>query len=375
MEKPQRFFTRVALKRCGIRDFNYGARLMKFGIDTLELRRVKQDLITWFKLCSGFYDISVEQMYPPVTYSPYKIFQRSVPVASSSWYANRTVPIWNSLPAAIDFIATANSFKEFLGAFNGDKYSAWNEYLTYGGMPLILNQQTEEQKSKYLKDLFELTYKKDIVERNNISKDDIFDSLIDMLASSVGSLTNPQKLYNAYISNGIKNISKNTLYSYIDYLLDSFLIEKAQRYDIKGKTYITTPQKYYFADIGLRNARLNFRQIEENHLMENIIYNELLKRGFNVDVGVVEIRNNNENKQLEIDFVCNLGNKRYYIQSVLELSTRDKTVQEERPFMNIHDNFKKILIVKGDFKPWYTEEGILVLSLFDFLLNENSLEF
>lgn len=267
------------------------------------------------------------------------------------------------------------SFKEFLGAFNGDKYSAWNEYLTYGGMPLILNQQTEEQKSKYLKDLFELTYKKDIVERNNISKDDIFDSLIDMLASSVGSLTNPQKLYNAYISNGIKNISKNTLYSYIDYLLDSFLIEKAQRYDIKGKTYITTPQKYYFADIGLRNARLNFRQIEENHLMENIIYNELLKRGFNVDVGVVEIRNNNENKQLEIDFVCNLGNKRYYIQSVLELSTRDKTVQEERPFMNIHDNFKKILIVKGDFKPWYTEEGILVLSLFDFLLNENSLEF
>ena len=267
------------------------------------------------------------------------------------------------------------SFKEFLGAFNGDKYSAWNEYLTYGGMPLILNQQTEEQKSKYLKDLFELTYKKDIVERNNISKDDIFDSLIDMLASSVGSLTNPQKLYNAYISNGIKNISKNTLYSYIDYLLDSFLIEKAQRYDIKGKTYITTPQKYYFADIGLRNARLNFRQIEENHLMENIIYNELLKRGFNVDVGVVEIRNNNENKQLEIDFVCNLGNKRYYIQSVLELSTRDKTVQEERPFMNIYDNFKKILIVKGDFKPWYTEEGILVLSLFDFLLNENSLEF
>lgn len=266
------------------------------------------------------------------------------------------------------------SFKEFLGAFNGDKYSAWNEYLTYGGMPLILNQQTEEQKSKYLKDLFELTYKKDIVERNNISKDDIFDSLIDMLASSVGSLTNPQKLYNAYISNGIKNISKNTLYSYIDYLLDSFLIEKAQRYDIKGKTYITTPQKYYFADIGLRNARLNFRQIEENHLMENIIYNELLKRGFNVDVGVVEIRNNNENKQLEIDFVCNLGNKRYYIQSVLDLPTREKTIQEERPLMNIDDNFKKIIIKKGNFNSWYTEEGILVLSIIDFLLDEKSLD-
>lgn len=267
------------------------------------------------------------------------------------------------------------SFKEFLDAYDKDKYSAWNEYLTYGGMPLILNQKTEEQKSKYLKDLFELTYKKDIVERNNISKDDIFDSLIDMLASSVGSLTNPQKLYNTYISNGIKNISKNTLYSYIDYLLDSFLIEKVQRYDIKGKTYITTPQKYYFADIGLRNARLNFRQVEENHLMENIIYNELLRRGYNVDVGVVETRNNNESKQLEVDFVCNLGSKRYYIQSVLELPNRDKTIQEERPLMNIQDNFKKILVVKGDFKPWYTEEGILVLSLFDFLLNENSLEY
>ena len=165
-----------------------------------------------------------------------------------------------------------------------------------------------------------------------------------------------------------------TIISYIDYLLDSFLIEKVQRYDVKGKRYIQTPQKYYFADVGLRNARLNFRQQEENHLMENIIYNELLRRGYNVDVGVVELRTGGESKQLEVDFVCNLGNKRYYIQSVLDLPTREKTIQEERPLMNIDDNFKKIIIKKGNFNSWYTEEGILVLSIIDFLLDEKSLD-
>ena len=213
------------------------------------------------------------------------------------------------------------SFAEFVNAYDGNRYEAWNEYVTYGGMPLILKQKTDEQKSKYLTSLYDLTYKKDIIDRNNIDKPDVLDTLINILASSVGSLTNPQKIYNTFISNGITDIAKNTVISYMDYLLDSFLIEKAERYDVKGKKYIQTPQKYYFADIGLRNAKLNFRQQEENHLMENIIYNELLIRGYNVDVGVVEVREADTRKQLEVDFVCNQGNKRYYIQSALNLDT------------------------------------------------------
>lgn len=266
------------------------------------------------------------------------------------------------------------SFSEFASAYKGDKNEAWNEYITYGGMPLILKQQTDEQKSNYLSSLFELTYKKDIIDRNNINKDDVLDSLINMLASSVGSLTNPQKIYNTYISNGIKDVSKNTIISYIDYFLDSFLIEKAKRYNIKGKKYIGTPQKYYFADIGLRNARLNFRQHEENHLMENIIYNELLKRGYNVDVGVVEIREGNTKKQLEVDFVCNMGSKRYYIQSALNIDEPEKALQETRPLNNIGDSFKKIIVVKDDIKLWRNDEGILIIGIKEFLLNPNSLD-
>ena len=219
-----------------------------------------------------------------------------------------------------------------------------------------------------------LTYIKDIVERNNVQRIDILDSIINMLASSVGSLTNTKKIYDTFVSNGEKELSLNTINSYMKYIEDSFIINKSDRYEVKGKKYINTPQKYYFSDIGLRNARLNFRQQEENHLMENIIYNELLIRGFNVDVGVVEIREGNKRKQLEVDFVCNLGNKRYYIQSALNLDTREKTIQEERPLMNINDNFKKIIIVKSDMKHWITEEGILVIGIQEFLLNKNSLD-
>ena len=179
-----------------------------------------------------------------------------------------------------------------------------------------------------IKDLFDQTYIKDIIERNNIQRVDILDSIINMLASSVGSLTNPKKIYDTFVSNGEKEISSNTVNSYIKYIKDSFIVNKSDRYDVKGKKYIQTPQKYYFSDIGLRNARLNFRQQEENHIMENIIYNELIVRGYNVDVGVVEVRDENKNrKQLEIDFVCNLGNKRYYVQSALNLDTREKTIQ------------------------------------------------
>ncbi len=267
------------------------------------------------------------------------------------------------------------SFSEFVDAFDGDKYDAWNEYVLYGGLPLILSKKTDEEKSQYLKDLFEQTYIKDIIERNNIQRTDIIDSIINMLASSVGSLTNPKKIYNTFVSNGESDVSANTINSYIKYIENSFIVNKSDRYDVKGKKYIQTPQKYYFSDIGLRNARLNFRQQEENHIMENIIYNELIIRGYNVDVGVVEVRDENKNrKQLEIDFVCNLGNKRYYIQSTLNLDTREKTLQEERPLMSINDNFKKIIVVKDNIKHWFTEEGILVIGIQEFLLDKNSLD-
>ena len=266
------------------------------------------------------------------------------------------------------------SFSEYIESFKGDKQDAWNEYVLYGGLPLIFSKKTDEEKSKYLKDLFDQTYIKDIIERNNIQRVDILDSIINILASSVGSLTNPQKMFNTFISNGEKEISLNTINSYIKYIEDSFIVNKSERYDVKGKKYIQTPQKYYFSDIGLRNARLNFRQQEENHIMENIIYNELIIRGYNVDVGVVEVRDENKNrKQLEVDFVCNLGNKRYYVQSALNLDTREKTIQEERPLMNINDNFKKIIVVKDNMKHWMTEEGILVIGIQEFLLDKNSL--
>lgn len=266
------------------------------------------------------------------------------------------------------------SFAEFLSAFNGDKYEAWNEYVTYGGMPLILSKKNDEEKSQYLKELFEQTYIKDIVERNNIQRIDILDSLINMLASSVGSLTNPQKLFDSFKSNGEKELSLNTINSYIADIEDSFIVNKSTRYDIKGKKYIQTPQKYYFSDIGLRNTRLNFRQQEENHLMENIIYNELLIRGYNVDVGVVEVREEGKRKQLEVDFVCNLGNKRYYIQSALNLDTKEKTIQESRSLNNIGDSFKKIIVVKDNIKLWRTDDGIVIMGIQEFLLNKDSLD-
>ena len=265
------------------------------------------------------------------------------------------------------------AFSEFITGYEGNREEAWNEYKTYGGLPRILSQKTNEQKSKYLKDLFERTYLSDIVERHNIQRIDVLDSLVNILASSIGSLTNPKKLSDTFVSSSMKDVSINTITTYINYLLEAFLIEKAERYDVKGKQYISTPSKFYFSDIGLRNARLNFRQQEEDHIMENIIYNELLYRGYNVDVGVVEIREKNLRKQIEVDFVCNQADKRYYIQSALSLPTREKTLQEERPLMNINDNFKKIIVVKDNIKNWTTEEGITVIGLQEFLLNKESL--
>ncbi len=271
------------------------------------------------------------------------------------------------------------TFREYLTASSKNVDEALKEYITYGGMPYILSRKTDEEKSKYLNNLFNNTYINDIVERNNIQKDEVLESLINVLASSVGSLTNPLKLENTFKSKGFKNVSAKTINTYIDYLIDAFMINKALRYDIKGKKYINTPSKYYFTDIGLRNVRLNFRQQEDNHLMENIIYNELLVRGFNVDVGVVEYTMKDKNnkkmhKQLEVDFVCNKGSNRYYIQSAYAIPTKEKMEQEEKSLIKIDDFFKRIIIVENDIKLWRNEKGIVIMSLKQFLLDENSLD-
>lgn len=271
------------------------------------------------------------------------------------------------------------TFREYLTASSKNVDEALKEYITYGGMPYILSRKTYEEKSKYLNNLFNNTYINDIVERNNIQKDEVLESLINVLASSVGSLTNPLKLENTFKSKGFKNVSAKTINTYIDYLIAAFMITKALRYDIKGKKYINTPSKYYFTDIGLRNVRLNFRQQEDNHLMENIIYNELLVRGFNVDVGVVEYTMKDKNnkkmhKQLEVDFVCNKESNRYYIQSAYAIPTKEKMEQEEKSLIKIDDFFKRIIIVENDIKLWRNEKGIVIMSLKQFLLDENSLD-
>ena len=270
------------------------------------------------------------------------------------------------------------SFSEFYNAYENKK-TALRDYMTYGGMPYTLYLKTPEEKSEYLNSLFENTYLNDIIERNNIQREDILEVIINILSSSVGSLTNPKKLYETFISKGYKDINRNTINSYMNYLQDAFLINKAERYDIKGKKYITTPSKYYFTDVGLRNARLNFRQQEEDHLMENIIYNELLARGYNVDVGVVEKFEKDSTgktirKQFEVDFVCNQASKRYYLQSAFAIPNKEKMEQEQKSLVNIEDSFKKIIIVKDDINIWRNEKGVLIISLEEFLLNQNSLD-
>ncbi len=270
------------------------------------------------------------------------------------------------------------SFSEFYSAYQrGDKYDAWDEYTTYGGLPMLLIQKTDSEKINYLKNLLSKTYISDVVERNNLKGNIVIDTLIDVLASSIGSLTNPTKLAKTFISNGIKT-SDVTISTYIDYLIDAFMINKAKRYDIKGKKYINSPFKFYFTDIGIRNCRLNYSQQEQTHLMENIIYNELLIRGFNVDVGIIEhvIRNKSGKQQLihlEVDFVCNMGNNRYYIQSAFSISDEEKMIQETSSLDRIDDSFKKIIITQDRGKPWRNEKGYLIINILDFLLNPNSL--
>ena len=271
------------------------------------------------------------------------------------------------------------SFREFSSAYPGSEEDAWEDYYTYGGLPLILTRETDEEKAEYLINLFQKVYLSDIIDRHKIRNREELDELVDILASAVGSLTNPLKLSKTFKSVKNKTISDKTLKKYIDYLTDAFLVSKAVRYDIKGRKYIGSPTKFYFEDVGLRNARLNFRQTEENHIMENIIYNELRIRGYRVDVGLVEVfgknsENKTEKKHLEVDFVATKGSEKYYIQSAFAMPTDEKRKQEERPLNAIGDSFKKIIVVKDNIKPRRDEMGIVTMGIRRFLLNKNSLE-
>lgn len=271
------------------------------------------------------------------------------------------------------------SFREYMEVFNGDKYEGWSSYVSFGGLPLTVTMVTDEQRMEYLTRLFEETYIKDIIERNHIEKVQEINDLINILASGIGSLTNASKIEATFKSVIHSDISLNTIRAYIDHLKDAFIINEVNRYDVKGRKYIGTPLKYYFEDVGLRNARLGFRQVEETHLMENIIYNELRVRGYQVDVGVVIKRSRTEEgvqekKQLEIAFVANMGSKRYYIQSAFSLPDSEKRAQEKASLINVKDSFKKIIIVKDVVKPFHDIDGILTMSIYDFLLDEHSLE-
>ncbi len=272
------------------------------------------------------------------------------------------------------------SFSEFYNAYQGDKNVAWQEYYTYGGLPLVLSKKTHEEKAKYLQTLFDAIYLSDIMDRNKINNEkSVLDDMLNIVSSSIGSLNNANKITNTFKSERQVTISNYTVSKYLEYFVDAFLLYKTERYDVKGRKYINSPLKYYFSDVGLRNARLNFRQQEENHIMENIIYNELLGRDFSVDVGVVEYCYKDEQKKskranLEIDFVANKGSKRYYIQSALTVADEDKREQETRSLKRVRDSFKKIVVVKDDIIPWHDEDGIFYIGIKQFLLDESSIE-
>ena len=271
------------------------------------------------------------------------------------------------------------SFSEFMTVYSGDKYEGLTQYMMYGGIPLVVLRQNENDKARTLQNLFDEIYIRDIVKRSRLKKTGELEDLLNILSSSIGSLTNPEKLKNTFRSVKNSRITTVTINKYLKCLEDAFLIESAQRYDIKGKAYIETPKKYYFSDLGLRNARINFRQFEQTHSMENVIYNELKMRGYNVDVGVVPIAERNEDgkvvrKQLEVDFVCNLGSKRYYIQSAYSLPNAEKKAQEVRPFRKIEDSFKKIIVTKDIVPATYDENGVFTINIYDFLLNMDCLE-
>ena len=272
------------------------------------------------------------------------------------------------------------SFAEFYNAFEGDRHDAWQEYYTYGGLPLVLAKKTHEEKARYLQTLFDTIYLSDIMDRNSlVHEKNLLDDILNIISSSIGSLTNANKITNTFKSERQVNISNFTVSKYLDFLIDAFLIYKASRYDVKGRKYIGSPYKYYFSDVGLRNARLNFRQQEENHIMENIIYNELCGRDFNVDVGVVEYCYKDEEKKskrahLEIDFVANKGSKKYYVQSALTVADEEKREQEVSSLNRVGDSFKKIVVIKDNVIPWHDDNGILYIGIEQFLLDETAMD-
>ncbi len=272
------------------------------------------------------------------------------------------------------------TFAEFFSAFGGEYDDAWDEYLNYGGLPALIDMNNAKQKMDYLKGIFDNVYMKDVIERNKIKNKDEINTLVDILASSIGAPTNPTKIANTFATERHSSYTHKTISSHIDFLEEAYLISKANRYDVKGRKYIAANLKYYFSDVGLRNARLNFRQQEPTHLMENVVYNELLARGYSVDVGIVEVNQKNSEgknvrKQLEVDFVTNMGNQRYYIQVAYDLSTEEKQQQEYNSFRNIPDSFKKIVLVNGASKPWRNDEGYVIMGMKYFLLKNDSLDF
>ena len=271
------------------------------------------------------------------------------------------------------------SYYEFMSVYNGDKLDGWIEYITYGGLPLVVSMNTDERKMAYLKEQQKNVYINDVIERNEIKNDAELVSLVEIISSSIGSLSNPKKLSDTFKSSAGLNIDPKTISSYLKYLEEAFLIEKTLRYDVKGKKYMNTPYKFYFTDLGIRNSFINFRQYEETHIMENIIYLELKRRGYHVDVGIVELKERKENeyvyKQLEVDFIANKGNNRIYIQSAFSMPTEEKISQEEKPLLKINDSFKKIIIVKDYIKRTRNENGIITMSIFDFLLDCDSLNY
>ncbi|MBE6140825.1 MAG: ATP-binding protein [Firmicutes bacterium] len=271
------------------------------------------------------------------------------------------------------------SYSEFMSVYDGDKLDGWVEYITFGGLPLVLSMESDERKMTYLNEQQRNVYINDVIERNKIKNDMELVSLIEIISSSIGSLSNPKKLSDTFKTTAGVNIDPKTVSLYLKYLEEAFIIEKVKRYDVKGKKYLSTPYKFYFSDIGIRNSLINFRQPEENHIMENIIYLELKRRGYNVDVGVIETIDRQENgfvyKQLEIDFVANKGNNRIYIQSAFAMPNKEKKNQEERSLLKINDSFKKIIIVKDYIKRTRDEKGIITMSIFDFLLDSDSLNY
>lgn len=271
------------------------------------------------------------------------------------------------------------SFSEFMSVYGGTAINGWKDYYTYGGLPLVLSQKSEEAKMNYLKGQLKNVYLNDIIDRNRIQNEEQVNAVLEILASSIGSLTNPLKLSNTFKSTVNLPIADKTVSNYLSYLEDAFLVDKAKRYDVKGKKYLSTPSKYYFTDLGLRNAALGFRQQEENHIMENIIYLELIKRGFAVDVGIVEASTRSDGKYArnyyEVDFIANRGNNKFYVQSAFAMDSAEKQQQEKKSLLNIKDFFKKIIVVKDDIKRKRDENGIVTMSIFDFLLDEDSLEY